>query len=80
MNTAQNALLLERIRAATAIAGDVPCLDHLIEPTVNCIDLQLKQHNARARGYHKLDPDKMCRTCACLWHLNCARNFTLGVR
>jgi len=45
----------------------------------NCIDPQLEVRNGKAIGWNSLDPRKMCGSCACYWHLSCARNFALGV-
>ena len=45
----------------------------------NCIDAQLKPEGKLAKGWHEIDPKKMCASCACYWHLSCARNFALGV-
>jgi len=47
----------------------------------NCIEPQLavKQRVGRKLGWHDANPKKMCASCACYWHLSCARNFALGV-
>jgi hypothetical protein len=45
----------------------------------NCIDPQLRPNGRLTKGWHEADPKKMCASCACYWHLSCARNFALGV-
>lgn len=45
----------------------------------NCIDPQLKPVGGQRKGWHEIKPSKMCASCACYWHLSCARNFALGV-
>jgi len=47
----------------------------------NCIDPQLEvtKRDGTKPGWHNIDARKMCASCACYWHLSCARNFALGV-
>lgn len=60
------------LNATLKIACDVP-------GQRNCIDAQIEPVNGKRKGWHDIDPKKMCASCACCWHLSCARNFALGV-
>jgi hypothetical protein len=59
-------------------AAHVPCEYSGID-RANCIDGQLKPAGGKRKGWHDIDPKKMCASCACYWHLSAARNFALGV-
>lgn len=77
--------IADAIDVPLSMAGKIAC-DHpmAIPDKTNCIDLQLSgtkrgRHGAIKIGWHDADPKKMCGSCACYWHLSCARNFALGV-
>lgn len=60
------------------MSAKVPC-DIKTKDHRNCIDDQLKPKGSARVGWHEINPKKMCASCACYWHLSCARNFALGV-
>jgi hypothetical protein len=60
-------------------AQNIPCDYTAIDGRQNCIDDQLKPKHDKRKGWHDIDSRKLCASCACYWHLSCARNFALGV-
>lgn len=70
LNTIVSRPLADAIDGPLATAMSVPCE----RGQRNCIDGMLAK-----KGWHALDARKMCASCACYWHLSCARNFALGV-
>lgn len=38
----------------------------------SCIQQQTREHERK--GWHDLDPDTMCASCAAYWYMGCARN------
>ena len=60
-------------------SGRIPCDPPRSDGARSCVQAQLEPANGERKGWHELDPKKMCASCACHWHLSCARNYALGV-
>lgn len=71
--------LADAIDQPLMMVARVQCDNYTTSADNNCIDPQLKPRGGKRKGWHEIKPQLMCASCACYWHLSCARNFALGV-
>lgn len=72
--------LADAIQIPLDASANVQCdYIELGEHPTSCVDRETRPKGKPMVGWHQAKVSKMCASCACYWHLSCARNFALGV-